>query len=103
MIHQRLKTLDVLRLDLDEMVELQWQATGLAATYEQQSLEVPEWLIDATRTLRRAIRQKRDDQLALRLQEARDRLKKLRSPEERRGDLETQIAALEAQLHETPA
>lgn len=103
MIHRQLRNLDVLRLDLDDMVELEMQATALSVTYERHRLDTPEWLIDAQRSLQRALRQKRDDLLALRLQEAKQRLQKLRTPEERRGALEEEIAQLEAQLAATPS
>lgn len=101
MIHRQLRNLDVLRLDLDEMVELEMHAAALAVMYERHRLDTPEWLSDAQRTLQRALRQKRDDLLALRLQEAKQRLQKLRTPEERRGALEEEIAELEAQLAAT--
>ena len=103
MIHRQLKNLDCLRLDLDEMIELDMQATALTATYVAHRLDTPEWLLDAQRTLTRAIHQRRDDLLALRLQEAKTRLSKLRSPEERRSIVEAESAALEAQLTTRPA
>ena len=103
MILGQLNTLDILRLDLEEMVELDTHVAAVVATSARYQLDTPDWLVEAQRTLQRVIRQKHDALLALRRQEAKQRLQKQRSPEARRAGLEQAIAALEAQGAATPA
>lgn len=94
----QLKTFDADRMDVDEMVALHTFARILRAEYDHMNLDVPEWLDDQTRALRLAIKAKTQDFIAKRLKEAKARLNSLRTTEERRNDLKSEVDKLEKQL-----
>ena len=64
---QRLKTLDVDRLDMEELVELSAVARILKTEFAEQDLDVPEWLGDKAKSLGREINARNQDAIERRL------------------------------------
>lgn len=92
---ERLKTLQLDRMDLDDALALSAFARALKAEYEHCGAEAPAWLDDRTRELRSEIRDRLRDSVAKRLSEARSRLESLATPDEKRAKLREEIEKLE--------
>ncbi len=95
-----LKNLDVRRPDLPELVELSVYARSLVAEFEALGIETPEWLTVNTASIRREIKTRNQDRLAEKLRSAKSRLETLKTPDEKRAGLQTEIEQLEKQLAE---
>lgn len=97
----QLRNLDLLRMDIGEMVEASTSVRLYVAEYETHRLDVPEWLVARQGELGRDLKGKREEQLALRLEQAQQRLRSTQTREERRKAAEDEIALLEAELQTT--
>lgn len=93
-IIEKLKTLDVNRVDLDECITLSALAKMLRHEYEYFGAEPPAWLDTRIRTLARDIRARQHDYLEKRLAEAKARLEALKPADQRRAELEAEVKAL---------
>lgn len=91
---ETLKHLDVERLDFDELIALSAFAKLLRAEYESAS-EVPEWLDDAGRSLKRDLQARQADATEKRLRELKARRETLKTPDQKRADIDKEIADLE--------
>lgn len=92
----RLKNLDVARPDLEELVYLSAEAKMLRAEFELEGVEIPEWLDNTARELKREIRTRQADAVDKRVREIRSRLDALKTPSEKRAELESELAKLTA-------
>lgn len=94
----RLRSLQADRNDMDQLVELLTAASQLASTYGSVGMVVPDWLGDATLTLKREIADRRRDALLKerKLIEANER--KLMSRDEKRAELEKRKAKIDELL-----
>lgn len=92
----QLKVLNTDRLSEEEILTLSVFGEGLLAGYSANDLQAPEWLVANTAQLRKEIASRRDENLDKALQVARARRSELRTAEEKRKDLEAEIAELEA-------
>lgn len=95
MYNEYLKNLDLDRTSLDDMVEYSLIARQLHAEYEQLGVEIPQWLDDRTREIRREVKVRQQDVVDKRLREAKARLAALATPEEKRAKIREEIEALE--------
>jgi NADH/NAD ratio-sensing transcriptional regulator Rex len=95
---EQLKRLDIDRIQLDEALALTAFAKTLRAEYEQRNIEIPEWLDNRTRALNREIEIRRLDTLEQRLKTAKAQQAALKTPDEKRQRLTTEIQKLEAEL-----
>lgn len=91
-----LKDLDKDRLDLEELVTFSNLARTLRIEYEALGVEVPEWLDNRTRELRREVKTRQADAIEKRIREAKSRLSALATPDEKRAALKAEIDRLEA-------
>ena len=82
--------------DLDELVELAAEGRAFRAEYEALQLEVPEWLDNSLKAVRRDIRDRVADSKAARLKELKARRAQLKTTEEKRSELDKEIEKLEA-------
>ena len=82
--------------DLDELVELAAEGRAFRAEYEALQLEVPEWLDNSLKAVRRDIRDRVADSKAARLKELKARRAQLKTTEEKRSVLDKEIEKLEA-------
>jgi hypothetical protein len=93
---EQLKNLDLQRPDVEELVCLSSMATSLHFEFEKLNLDVPEWLDTRSRELKREIRARHQDQLDKRVREIRSRLDALKTPTEKRAELERELEKLTA-------
>lgn len=97
---EQLRNLDVQRPSLDELVFLSMLARGLRAEYEHATVDIPEWLDSRQRELKREISTRQQDAIDKRRSELKSRLEALKTPSEKRVELEAELARLNG---ETPA
>ena len=83
---------------MDELIVLATQAQAIRATYEQSGVEVPEWLDEASRTLRARVTELNRDILEARLRELEQADSALMSRDEKRTANATKIARLRQTL-----
>jgi hypothetical protein len=92
---QQLRSFDPDRGDLEDVVALSSFAKSFRSEFEHNNLEVPSWLDDKIRELGREIRNRSADNIAMKLKEAKARRAVLRTTEEKRAELDKEIAKLE--------
>ena len=73
--------------ELPELMVLASQAQSLRATYENNAVSAPEWLVDANATLTADIQARNRRDLELRLRELEQAEVALRTPGERRAEI----------------
>ena len=93
---EKLKNLDVDRPDLEELIYLSAQARALRAEFEAESVEVPEWLDNSARALKREVRTRLANSVDKRVREIKSRLDALKTPSEKKAELEAELATLTA-------
>lgn len=93
---ERLKNLDVERLDVDDLVALSAFGRQLTEEYKTLQIAAPEWLETRTAELKREIGTRTADIRAKRIREIKSRLAALKTTEEKKTDLAAELAALEA-------
>lgn len=94
----KLRHLDLDRLDVDEAVALVSFGEVLQAAYATRGLETPQWLVDNVRELNREIRNRHRDNLEKAKRETLAELEALKSRDERRGDLKSKLDRLNTAL-----
>lgn len=95
---EKLRNLNIDRLSVDEAVFLLTSAKTFAAGYAEIGIPVPEWLGDNIRSLEKDVKSRQRDEMERRLREAKTRRNSLRTAEEKRKDIDEEIARLEAAL-----
>lgn len=98
-----LKTVNTDRADAEELMVLLAQGRHLQSAYEAEKFPAPAWLTEAVSTLGVEVKRRRRDQLELALKQARQKADGLKTAEQRRGEVASEIAALEKMLAETSA
>ena len=86
------------RMDLDELVALSAFGKSLRAEYEALQLEEPEFVAVQINTLKREIRSRVADKLEARKRELANRIDSLKTPKEKKAELEAELQKLEKQL-----
>lgn len=94
MLHE-FKTFNKERLQMDEVVALAAFGRALRAEFESHQIEEPEWLDVQLKTLRREIQSRNADAIEARRREIRLRLDGLKTPSEKRAELEKELASLD--------
>jgi hypothetical protein len=93
---EQLKNLDLQRPSLEELVYVSTLATVMHAEYEKLSVDVPEWLDTRSRELKREIRARQQDSVDKRVSEIKSRLDALKTPTEKRSELQAELDKLMA-------
>lgn len=88
------------RADLEDLVEASAIARTMESEFSAVGVPSPEWLTNLTKSIRREIKSKNQDRLAQMLQSRKARLETLKTPDEKRKGLETEIEQLEKELAE---
>jgi len=91
----RLKNFNVDATDIDELVAISAFARSLAAEYEANTLEKPEWLETKSAELKREINGRQADARAKKIKEIKLKLGTLKTAEEKRNELNAELARLE--------
>lgn len=99
---ERLKNLNIDRIDLDEAVALVAIGKMAQTTYAGFEVPAPRWLGESLETLSDEIRRRRREMLVARQRELAAQVSTLKSREERRADAEAELARINAQLAGTP-
>lgn len=95
----KLKSLQLQRMDVDEMIELATWGRAMHNGYTHYDVPAPGWLQDSLEQLDAEIKRRRQELLQARLQEVRSRKQALKTREERRADLDAEEAQLLGQLN----
>lgn len=96
-----LRGLDVERYTVDELIELRAGARVLELEYQAANYEVPEWLKERTVMLDAEIKRLRADTMRKRVRELVAQKSALRTADEKRADVDAELARLQAELGET--
>jgi DNA repair exonuclease SbcCD ATPase subunit len=91
-----LRGLDLQRPNLEELIFLSAAATIMRAEFDKLGVDSPEWLDTRARELRREIRTRQQDAIDKRTREIRSRLDALKTPSEKRAELEAELEKLTA-------
>ena len=86
------------RMNMDELVMAWSELEALRTAYGALALQVPSWLVDNQASVRREIELRRKDDLWKALQNAKFRMESLKTPSEKRVDLQAEIERLQVQL-----
>ena len=95
---QELRDLNLERPDLDELVALHAFASGMEQSYSATGAEPPEWFKENKDALQREIKNRRRDSIERALKDAKARKEKLKTMDEKRADLDAEIARLSQAL-----
>ena len=91
-----LKNFNADRLDIDEMVGLLADSKALRTEYEALQIEEPEYIDTTIKAIRREIASRNADKIAARKRELTARIDSLKTPAQKKTELEKELAALEA-------
>lgn len=101
MLFEKLRTLNVDRIDIDDAIELVTYARHAEQTYSGYQVPTPEWLKDAMVALDNEIRSRRRDMLEARKRELFTRLGALKTREEKKEELSAELAKVNDALGTT--
>jgi hypothetical protein len=91
---EQLRNLDLARPDLEELVAMSAAATAIHGEFEKLSVDVPEWLDTRARELKREIRTRQQDSVDKRVREIKARMDTLKTPTEKRAELQAELDKL---------
>ena len=91
-----LKNFNSDRLDIDEMVGLLADSKALRAEYDALQIEEPEYIDTTIKAIRREINARNADKIAARKRELAARIDSLKTPLQKKKELEDELAKLEA-------
>jgi ATP-dependent Lon protease len=92
----QLRTLNLQQPGLEELVFMAAMARAFHAEFDANSVDVPEWLDERTREIKREIRTRQADAIDKRKRELKSRLDALKTPTEKRAELQAELDKLEA-------
>jgi ATP-dependent Lon protease len=95
---QSFKTFSADRMDIDELVALYTFGKSLRDEYEALQLEEPSFVDVQLKSLRREITARTADKLEARKRELTARIDSLKTPAQKKSELEKELAKLEEQL-----
>jgi ATP-dependent Lon protease len=91
-----LKNFNADRLDMDELVGLLADSKALRTEYEALQIEEPEYIDTTIKAIRREITSRNADKIAARKRELTARIDSLKTPAQKKAELEKELASLEA-------
>lgn len=97
-VMEKLKGLNLDRMEFEEALELYSLATLINGTYIEFAAEAPEWLTEARDSLKKHIRERRKDAIARELKLTEAALDGLKTAQEKRDELRAKKERLQAQL-----
>lgn len=89
-----------IRIGIEELIALHAFGRQLRAEFELFNVPVPEWVSDSLDSLRIEIKSRNRDRLQADLRKKKALLTTLKTPDEKRSDLNSEVEALEKQLAE---
>ena len=91
-----LKNFNADRLDMEDLVGLLADCKALRAEYEALQIEEAEYIDTTIKAIRREITSRNADKIAARKRELTARIDSLKTPAQKKTELEKELAALEA-------
>ena len=91
-----LKNFNADRLDMEDLVGLLADSKALRAEYGALQIEEPEYIDTTIKAIRREITSRNADKIAARKRELTARIDSLKTPAQKKTELEKELAALEA-------
>jgi ATP-dependent Lon protease len=91
-----LKNFNADRLDMDELVGLLADSKALRTEYESLQIEEPEYIDTTIKAIRREITSRNADKIAARKRELTARIDSLKTPAQKKKELEDELSRLEA-------
>jgi hypothetical protein len=91
-----LKNFNADRLDMEDLVGLLADSKALRTEYEALQIEEPEYIDTTIKAIRREIASRNADKIAARKRELTARIDSLKTPAQKKTELEKELAALEA-------
>jgi hypothetical protein len=91
-----LKNFNADRLDMEDLVGLLADSKALRTEYEALQIEEPEYIDTTIKAIRREITSRNADKIAARKRELTARIDSLKTPAQKKTELEKELAALEA-------
>jgi ATP-dependent Lon protease len=91
-----LKNFNADRLDMEDLVGLLADCKALRAEYEALQIEEPEYIDTTIKAIRREITARNADKIAARKRELAARIDSLKTPAQKKAELEKELAKLEA-------
>lgn len=91
-----LKNFNADRLDMDEMVGLLADCKALRNEYEALQIEEPEYIDTTIKAIRREITSRNADKIAAKKRELAARIDSLKTPAQKKRELEEELAKLES-------
>ena len=91
-----LKNFNADRLDMEDLVGLLADSKALRTEYEALQIEEPEYIDTTIKAIRREITARNADKIAARKRELTARIDSLKTPAQKKTELEKELAALEA-------
>ena len=91
-----LKNFNADRLDMEDLVGLLADSKALRTEYEALQIEEPEYIDTTIKAIRREITARNADKIAARKRELTARIDSLKTPAQKKAELEKELAALEA-------
>jgi len=98
MTMQTIRAFNAEREDIEELVLMLATALTVKEQFEALELDVPEWLEPKIRAIRREVTTRNADRLEKRLAEAKLRMDSLKTPVQRKAELQAEITKLNKQL-----
>lgn len=93
---EQFRVFQVNRMDLEELVALAAYGRTLRDEFEKQKVEEPEFIDVNLKALRREIQSRVADKTDARRRQIRTKLDSLKTPAEKRAELEAELAAMDA-------
>lgn len=97
---EQFRSVNVLRTDVEELVALATFGRAYKAEFSIHNMPVPEWVTDNLESLRVEIKARNRNHLQAELRKKKALLSTLKTPDEKRADLNTEVGNLEKQLAE---
>jgi flagellar motility protein MotE (MotC chaperone) len=94
----RLKNFDAEQNNLEDLIELSAFGTLVAAEYTSHTIPVPEWLNDNLAAVKQEVKRRNEDYLRKQLKEVEIQLGALKTKEEKKSELLTQVEKLKSTL-----
>jgi ATP-dependent Lon protease len=91
-----LKNFNADRLDMEDLVGLLADSKALRLEYEALQIEEPEYIDTTIKAIRREITSRNADKVAARKRELKARIDSLKTPAQKKSELEKELAALDA-------
>ena len=83
------------RMNMDELVELAAYGRTLSGEYDALGLDAPDWIDDQLKAVRREIKVRNLENIENKLTELKARKDSLKTPQERKRDINSEIEKLE--------